>query len=172
MESLKAGCQRAFALAATADLVHRRRSRAITPAVSTLAAPTNALTRPTALESLTAIQATARLGDVSALRHRLRIACHPRKLPRIATVANSTPFPLDGIPKAILVISLGGCFLPLWPRFAVRVGTTSMMMGSTWQNGSKGSATLGRHTSRRWSTIRLRERLLANRVALFVIHGR
>ena len=89
-QRLMAGYQRASALAAKADLVHRSRSRAFAPAVSTLAAPTNALTRPTALESLTAIQATARLGDVSALRHRLRIACHSRKLPRIATVANST----------------------------------------------------------------------------------
>ncbi len=39
------------------------------------------------------IQATACLGDVGALRHRLRIAFHPIKLPRIATVANSTPVP-------------------------------------------------------------------------------
>ncbi len=57
------------------------------------------------------------------------------------------PFPLGGIPKAILVTSLVGCFLPLWPRFAVRVGMTSMVMGSTWQHGSK--------ALRRWGGISL-----------------
>ncbi len=42
-QRLMAGCQRAFAFAATADLVLRRRSRSLTPAVETLAVFAHAL---------------------------------------------------------------------------------------------------------------------------------
>ena len=75
-------------LPATVGHIVRRRCHAFTPTVGALAARTHPLAGSFALKRPAALQALARLGDVGAFRCWLRVARHPRRLPRIVTVAN------------------------------------------------------------------------------------
>ncbi len=86
----------AGALAPTADLVDRRRGRALTPAIEALAMFADALARPLAFERLAALEATARLDGVVALRLWLRVVRHPGRLQRMAADAKR-PAHDDGI---------------------------------------------------------------------------
>ncbi len=82
---------------------------------------------------------------------------------RLATAQRNKDLPLDHASSC----GSGSTSATSW-----WIETIFTATGSTWQHGSNGSATLGRLTFRRWSTIRSRGRLLANRVAPFVINGR